>query len=475
MSAATAVERGKFLTGSTMRHVIVMTLTASAGLVSVFFIDALNLFYISLLGQQALAAAVGYATTILFFSFSIGIGMSISASALVSRAIGAGETERSRKMATTALIYLAVAMVVFSTLLFFTRHATLAMIGAQGEALEMAARFMAIVIPSIPLVGFGMCFGALLRSKGDAKRAMYVTLSGAAAAMVLDPLLIFGFDMGLDGAAYATVLSRLVIVAVGLHGVHKVHNMLGRPDAEDFIGHLRPFMGIALPALTTQMATPVGNAYVTGAIAEFGDDAVAGWAIVGRLIPVAFGVIFALSGAVGPILGQNYGAKDYPRVLQSMKDAFVFTLVFCLSVWLLLALGKDGIIWLFGASGEAADIISIFCLWGAGTFVFAGALFVANAAFNNLGKPLLATAYNWGRATLGTIPFVYFGMAWGAEGVIIGWSLGAVVFGGLGVLSAYRLVKNLPETDGGGPIDPPTHLPPSANSPFTTAKGATTG
>jgi Na+-driven multidrug efflux pump len=74
-----------------MRHVVVMTATGSIGLVAVFIVDALNLFYISLLGQQELAAAIGYAGTLLFFSTSIAIGLSIAATALTARALG-GET-----------------------------------------------------------------------------------------------------------------------------------------------------------------------------------------------------------------------------------------------------------------------------------------------------------------------------------------------------------------------------------------------
>ncbi len=88
-------QQAKFVTGSTMRHVIVMTATGSIGLVSVFIVDALNLFYISLLGQQELAAAIGYAGTLMFFSISVSIGLSISATAITSRAIGAGRRTMS--------------------------------------------------------------------------------------------------------------------------------------------------------------------------------------------------------------------------------------------------------------------------------------------------------------------------------------------------------------------------------------------
>ena len=91
----------KFVTGSTMRHVVVMTAAGSFGLVAIFIVDFLNLFYISLLGEDELAAAIGYAGSLLAFNIAIGIGLSIAASALVSRQLGAGHKPQARRIAAT--------------------------------------------------------------------------------------------------------------------------------------------------------------------------------------------------------------------------------------------------------------------------------------------------------------------------------------------------------------------------------------
>ncbi|MEL7274704.1 MAG: MATE family efflux transporter [Pseudomonadota bacterium] len=470
-AAAQKSDKAKFTTGSTMRHVVVMTATSSVGLVSIFFVDVLTLFYISLLGQQELAAAIGYAATIMFFSISICIGVSIACAALVGRALGAEDKERAGRLATNSLVYLLLITTAFACLLYPSLTWCLEVLGARGETLELSLAFMRIVVPSIPLLGMGMCLGALLRAKGDARRAMYVTLSGAVAALFLDPLFIFGFDMGINGAALATVCVRVLLVLVGLHGVVKVHNMLGPFDWGIMRDQARPFFTIAIPAMATQLATPVGNAYVTQAIAEFGDDAVAGWAIVGRVLPVAFGTIFALSGAVGPILSQNYGALLFRRVYQTLRDALVFTLIYCLVVWALLALASPWIVDLFGATGDAASLVSLFNLLVAGSFLFNGALFVANTVFNNLGYPLYATLFNWGRATLGVIPFVLVGKTYGAEGILIGWGLGAIVFGIGAVVVALYVIKNLPMRERQSRVEK-RPVPPAANSPFTSGKGA---
>src|SRR5690606_16172626 len=86
-----------------------------------------------------------------------------------------------------------------------------------------------ITLPSVPLLGLGMCAAGLLRATGDARRAMYVTLGAAVVTAVLDPLLIFALGLGVHGAAVSTVLARVVMVAVGLHGVLRVHRMIVQP------------------------------------------------------------------------------------------------------------------------------------------------------------------------------------------------------------------------------------------------------
>ncbi len=436
--------RGVFTQGPVMRHVLVMSATGGVGLVAVFFVDLANLLYISMLGQQELAAAVGYAATAMFFTISVCIGLSIAATAVTARAFGAKDTAGAHKNAGASMLFTLAASTVMTVLLFPFLSPALDLLGAAGRTHEIALVFMQIVMPSVPILALGMCGAALLRARGDARRAMYVTLVSAFAAAIIDPVLIFGFGLGVNGAALATVIVRLIMLAIALHGLVVIHGMLAMPDAAHLRRLLRPFMAIAMPAVLTQIATPVGNAYVTSAIATFGDDAVAGWAIIGRIIPLAFAGLFSLSGAVGPILAQNLGAGLHARLMTTMRDSLLVSAVYTMAMWALLAALAGPLVALFGATGDAAMLLRFFCLFVAGSFMFNGALFVANAAFNNLGFPVYSTLFNWGRATLGVIPFVHFGMAWGPEGVLAGWGIGAVAFGLLSIVVCFRVLGKMP-------------------------------
>jgi Na+-driven multidrug efflux pump len=273
---------------------------------------------------------------------------------------------------------------------------------------------------------------------------MYITLAGGVVTLFTDPLLIFGFGLGVYGAAWATVISRLAFLAVGLHGAIRVHDLLGVPSVAGVRRDAASIMGIGLPAIMANLATPVAAVYVTRVWSDFGVAAVAGGAIVDRVIPLAFGVIFALTGSIGPIIGQNYGAGMIDRVRRALSDAFVLAVGYSLVAWLVLAAIAPWIAALFDARGESADFVLLFCRWGASAWVFVTCLFVANTAFNNLGFPLLAMIFNWGRATLGTIPFVTIGARMGGvEGALLGLVSGCAIFGIGGVAVAYGVVARL--------------------------------
>jgi putative MATE family efflux protein len=442
-----------FTQGSTMRHVAVMTATGALGLMAIFVVDLLSLLYVSRLGDQSLKAAVGYASQVLFLAVAINIGLTIALAATVSRALGAGDRPTARRLAASGLAISAIGSAAVAIGLLAFRGPILEYgLHAHGRAGEVAYQFLAITLPANVPMALGMGLAAALRATGDARRAMYVTLVGGAVTAFTDPLLIFGFGLGVYGAAWATVISRLVFLGVGAYGAIHMHDLVGRPEWRAIRRDLRPILSIGLPAILTNLATPAAAVYMTRVISDFGEAGVATVATTDRIIPVAFGVIFALTASVGPILGQNLGARLMDRVRRALTDSFLLSVGYALVAWAVLFLVSPAINWAFDAQGDNARLVTFFCTYGVSAWVFIACLFVANTAFNNLGFPLLATIFNWGRATLGTIPFVSIG-AWlggpehGVEGVMLGAVVGAAIFGVGAVIAAYwvtaRLAKRL--------------------------------
>jgi putative MATE family efflux protein len=450
MTNIETVRRGgegpKFVTGSLLRHILAMTGAGAVGLMAIFIGDLANIYFLSRLGDEAVVAAVGYASSILFFSTSIGIGLSIAATSLVAPTLGARRRMRARRLAANAHVLAFLFSGAASVLLWLAIRQLLEALGAGGRTLDLAAFYLRVLVPTLPVLSLGMTSAAVLRSVGDARRAMHVTLSGAIVNTLLDLVLIVHLGLGIEGAALSSLLARLVIMGIGFHGVINVHDLMGRPKLATLLQDAPAYSRIAAPAVLTNVAPAVGNAYVTHAIAAYGDTAVAAWAIIGRIIPVAFGAIYALSGSVGPILGQNFGARAPAR----MRDVFTLSLLtmaaFAGLAWLVLAILANPLASLFSAGPEARALIVFFCRWLSPLFVFLGAMFITSAVFNTLGRAHYSTLLNWSRATFGTVPFVLLGgKLYAAEGVLAGNMIGGVAFGLIAISAGYQLIARLGE------------------------------
>jgi Na+-driven multidrug efflux pump len=273
---------------------------------------------------------------------------------------------------------------------------------------------------------------------------MYATLSVAIVTVALDPITIFVMDLKADGAAWTIGLARVAYLCVGYLYLTRTHRLLARPSLQSVIRDARPFFAIAIPAILTNLAAPSANAFFTGIMAQFGDQAIAASAIIDRVTPVSFAGVFALAGAIGPVLGQNWGAGRYDRMRQTLKDSLTFMIVYVLGVWLLLFLLQVPIVIAFNAPPLTAELVQFFCQLSGFIWFFVSLVFVANASFNNLGYPLLSTFFNWGRATLGMIPFAYFGaQIGGPKGALVGIGAGSIVFGIAAIFTAFWTIRRL--------------------------------
>jgi putative MATE family efflux protein len=434
-----AIGTGKFLTGSLMRHVAVMTLTSSIGLLALFLVDFADLFFISQLGDPSLTAGIGFASTLLFLNSSLNIGLMITISALAARRIGMGRSETTRALLGEVLI-LGVAMAAVIALVFWVfAPQWLDLMGASGKAKDAAVSYIRIVAPFGPITVMGMVCSGLLRAYGDARRAMNTTLAMAAGNAIFDPLLMFGLGWGFVGAAWATVISILLMAVTGIVPILRHYGGFAIPTRASFTANLFDIRKIMVPAVLTNLATPVGGIIAFRLIADYGEASVASYAVIGRIIPLAFCLLFSLSGSIGPIIGQNYGAGQLDRVRGTIDRAVLFAAGFTLLIWPALILASDAIGAVFDLPAGGMDLIHAFAWIVVPLFFFNGLLFISNASFNNLDRANWSSWTNWGRNTLGVLPFAIVGSAvGGAPGVLIGQAIGGVLFG----LGAYWLVRH---------------------------------
>ncbi|WP_354625688.1 MATE family efflux transporter [Psychromonas sp. MME2] len=436
--------QGKFTQGSIIKHVMTMSATNALGISMLFLVDLVDIYFISLLENPSLTAAIGYASPVLFFTISLSIALVIVNSAIVARKLGQQKRIIARQFISLITLYAFTLTSVIAFLLYYFAPQILQFIGAQGEELKQATLYLHIILPSMPILAVALQMGATLRSMGHAKQAMFATLGAGLINAALDPILIFYFKLDLQGAAIASVAARCTLLVIGLYYVQFKYRMIATINSAFIRSHFLRISQVALPAILSQITTPISNFYVTYEIAKFGSQYMAGWAIIGRIVPVVFVMMFALSGAIGPIISQNYGAHNFTRVREVLNQSMKFITSYTLVVALFMSMGQEIIVMAFKATDETASLIRIFCQNIPITFIFTGMMLITMTLLNNLGHAKYATLLTLLKLTLGTIPCVIIGSYYfHAPGVIYGQAAANIIFGVIALTLSNKRISKL--------------------------------
>lgn len=442
---AVAAMPARFVSGPLRGHVLEMVLTGWASMLAVFAVEFLTLLYLGTLRDEAVLAAVGFGSMTLFTITSICIGVTVGGAAQVSRALGAGDAMRARRLAAASLLLMAAATVLSAAVFLLAIGPFTRVIGLAPDVRALLLSYVAITAPFSVAMGLGMMLSNLLRAAGRVRQSMWVLLAGTATVAVLDPLVIFVFDGGMRGVAWAGGVGRVATVALGAWLVFGRYRLVARPARASLRADLAAVGAIALPATLSALATPAAVVFTASTYAGFGPSVMAGATVVDRVLQLSYSLFFVLPGAIGPILGQNLGAGQWPRVRQTVRITLGLALAYGFGAATLLALLAPWIPDLFQVTGPGRDLVLVFCRYASFIWALNSVFFVSVAVFNNLGYATYATAIGWLRATVGTLPFVWVGAYYGgAQGVLLGQTLGFALSSLLALALCRRVLRQPP-------------------------------
>lgn len=331
-----------------------------------------------------------------------------------------------------------------SLVIFYNTTTLLTLIGAKGFELQAASDYLKITIIVFPITALGMqiTLTLTLRALGQAKLGLYRTLVGGLINMLIDPILIFHFKLDIKGAAFASLMAKGAMLILAIYYLLirvKFVKIIAQLDIKQNAKHI---FKVAIPVSLTQIATQINHLYITYEMAKLGAGFITGWAIISRLIPFAFMMLFAMPGTIGPIISQNLGAKRFKRVRSTLNQALNFIIKYVFVLALSLSLLQEHLISLFNTQADTATLIRFFCQYIAISFIFVVMNLVAMSFLNNAGYPKIATQLNLSKMFLGTIPFVCLGSYYyGAQGILVGQAIGSVVFGLIAICFCYRILN----------------------------------
>ena len=437
-----ASRHARFIRGNIAQHVLVMASTSALSLFAVFLVDILTLVYVSMLHQPVLLAAVGIAKVLLFLNGALASGLVIAAASVLAERIGHRAT-RTVPPLTASLMLMVVAVCGLGVIVQLALVAPIThWLGAEAEVYDAAYGFIVLTLPFTVLQSAMQMAAQMLRTAGDSRRALWLVLSGSATLAVADPLLIFGLDLGLEGAGIAYALSASVSCGLGIYWVRRHIGMASSVSLKRLRLYGQRIFRVALPAMVANVATPFGLAYLMSTVSAYGTSALAAMAVLDRVMQFSYCAFFALPSALAPVLGQNIGAHQPERVTAAIVFTRRLVVAYGLAVWAVLLASCGMIADFYGLEGEGRDLFLAFCRVGGGLWVIIGLDFVAIAVFVTMQRAWLVAGFAWLRSTLGTLPFVYIAShVFGSSGAMPGMLTGNAVIAVVSIFTAAKVSR----------------------------------
>lgn len=423
--------------------IVGMTVTSTYNLVDALFV-----------GQGAGTASLAALTTafpvqMLFMAISQTVGM--GAASVISRALGAGERERAVSVAGTAFMLVVVLGLLFTGVGLAAMDYLLMLFGARGEVLALGREYLWVVLPASGFFCFSVAANNVMRSEGSQKMAMVSLLIGGAVNLVMDPILIFGFQLGLVGAGWATAMGYVgsFLFQVWYFRSGRTLLRVGWRHLKPEFGATRAIVSIGAAAFARNVATSVLSIVVNNSITWYGDDQhLAVFGVCMRVLMLMLMPIFGLVQALQPIVGFSYGAGDYRRVLQALRSGLVWATAWSLLCFAIFEAFAPWIISAFDTNPEVhAGGPAIFRMVVLGAPVI-GFQVVAASFFQHIGKAGPALVLSMSRQMLFLIPLVlFFPLLVGLPGIWLAFPVAdlasAVVTGGWLVWVIRLLRKGL--------------------------------
>jgi putative MATE family efflux protein len=379
------------------------------GIIAVLSINLVDAYFLGQLGIEPLAA-ISFTFPIVFTLGSFAIGLGAGTSSVVSRAYGSGEMGRVRQLATHSLVLAFLLVSILSWLGLMTIEWQFERLGAQPDVMPLIKDYMQIWYFGLPMLVIPMVANSLLRAGGDTRLPSMIMVAAAIINIILDPILIhggFGLPaMGMQGAALASVFSRFITLVISLGVVIFKEKLICFKSFKIplLIDSWRSILSVGLPAACGNMLNPIAIGVITGLVAPYGTVAVASYGVATRVEAFLYIPLLALSAAISPFAGQNFGAGQIHRLYQAFWVCAQFCFLWSLVLGFLCLFFAESLTGLFSADPFVIQSAASYLRWVSFSSVGYGFLVIFASGFNAIGMAELGLMLYGTRNFLFMIP-----------------------------------------------------------------------
>ncbi len=412
-------------------------------------IDRIFIGNIDNIGADALnGVSVIFPIMLIFIAFGVlfGIGSSI----LISVNLGRKNNERAELILGNNISITVITSIVISILGFIFKTPLLNIFGATSTTITYADQYLSIILGGLifQLVGFGL--NNIIRSEGNANIAMISMLLSAFVNIGLDYVFIVLLNMGVKGAAYATVISMIVLCIWVVAHFNSSRSVIRIKPKNLIINWqvIHDIIKVGMAVFWMQIAGSLTQGLITKKLIVLGGDNAAG--AMGVIISISTMVIMSvisINMAGQPIYGYNYGANNYERVRKCLRISLHAASAICLFYWVIIQLFPTQLVLLFNRDNEELINLGANGLRIALVFLpLVGIQYIANNFFQSIGKANTATALTLLRQIIILIPLLMIlPNFWGLNGIWMSLALADILSTAIIIAILYRQLKKLPK------------------------------
>lgn len=303
-----------------------LALPAIIGMMVTAIYNIVDTLFVSFLGTEAVGA-VSIVYPLFLLLLAVGLMFGVGSASFISRLLGENKKNKAEEVATTTITVSVITGIVLSFILFIFMKEVLTIFGATPTIMPYALNYGRMLSVGAVFTISNMAMNNILRSEGSAKYSMIALMTGALINIALDPFFIFTLNLGIEGAALATVIaqasSTLLLFSFFLRkkSVLHLHFSSFKPSFLMF----KEVSKIGIPTFARQILLSLSMALLNTAAKPYGDEAIAALGVSARVFSLATMVIFGFSQAFQPVAGYNYGALKIQRLKEALKTSLRWT------------------------------------------------------------------------------------------------------------------------------------------------------
>lgn len=390
------------------KAIIKLSIPMIMGMLIQVFYNLVDTYFVGMLGDANQLAAANVALPIFVMLMGIASIIGTGAASYISRSLGSKNYEEANKTSTISAVLLFFISIVVTILGVIFCKSIVNALGTNEETYRYTYQYVVIMfIGAIAVIG-NFAFSQLLRAEGNAVKSMMGMLIGTVVNIVLDPIFIFKFNLGVSGAALATVIGNLLgfiyyLVCFGSgKTVLKIKLKLFEFDKK-ILGEI---FKIGLPSSLNQVLMGVATVVANNLAVSYGNDTVAAMGVAAKIIMIGTFVFIGFSTGCQPIIGYSYGANNISRVKEVIKKGTQITFIVGLVIFVLFALNSSLLIKIFTPETNVINkgtIILRALIW---SLPFLGGQMIATTTAQSMGKAKAAMILSISRQGILYIPLL---------------------------------------------------------------------